>query len=344
MITPSLCDIKHDLTALIEILEIERAGNHCPCRFCGDKTALSVFNTNAGWRFNCHRCSVSGSIIDAVALAEGFPVSTAIKFLTGSANPPRRSIRKTLAIPPKNVEPQPPVPNTELLCSTLDCVSKTLQESAESQAQWLNKRGIPLQTARVFRLGFMPRVSFPQWKYPLENTWVIPISNANGNVLAMKLHREHASTGPKCIWAPLGTEPKEQPRHGWSTLWPPPEFFWPNDDFEERAAIMEYEGGLSRSEAERNARIDIGNQLPWLYLCPGELKALAVIGAGLQATSITSGESHKWTPGMLSRLNNRRVCIVFDDDNAGHKFREGSLASLRSHGIKACAITFGRKA
>jgi hypothetical protein len=41
-------------------------------------------------------------------------------------------------------------------------------------------------------------------------------------------------------------------------------FDW--DRFEERAAIMEYDGGLSRSEAERQAALDQGYDLAEVLL------------------------------------------------------------------------------
>jgi hypothetical protein len=104
--------------------------------------------------------------------------------------------------------------------------------------------------------------------------------------------------------------PADKPRHGFATLWPPPETF------------------------------DVAEKL---YLLPGELKALAVLGAGRAATSITAGESTRWTPGLLARLAGRRVVIVYDDDPSGIRFLATTTAALKGWAASVSKATFGRK-
>ena len=41
-----------------------------------------------------------------------------------------------------------------------------------------------------------------------------------------------------------------------------------HEEFEERAAIMEYDGGLPREEAERRARECVGNAVPGVTETP----------------------------------------------------------------------------
>jgi len=78
--------VKADLPGLLAALGLEKPGNHLPCRFCGNRDALSVHHTESGWRFRCHRCEAAGSIIDAVALGEGLAAGTAIRQLAGTVN------------------------------------------------------------------------------------------------------------------------------------------------------------------------------------------------------------------------------------------------------------------
>ena len=335
---PDLNFMKHDLTALLKVLGNEGAGNHGPCRFCNDETALSVQHVGAAWLFNCHRCGAAGSIVDALALAEGISVDAAIERLAGWGYESRRAQACKRAT---FIEPRTPVPDIAYLQKIHNCATQTLLNNADLRAYWLGKRGIPLVTAKALELGFLPSIRFNGWP-ETKDAWVIPISDASGKVLALKLHKENSNNGPKCLWAPLGTEPKDKPMNGWSTLWPPPESYWVTDDFQELAAKLEFDCGLDRPDAERRARLEVFTKLPWLYLCPGELKAAAVVGAGKQATSITAGESHKWTPDFVARLSGRRVCIVFDDDPAGHKFRDTAAAALCSVAVELKTITFGR--
>ncbi|HLX64065.1 MAG TPA: hypothetical protein VKX17_22525 [Planctomycetota bacterium] len=339
---PSLDDVKRTAAPLLDVLGHERPGNHGPCRFCGNRDALSVHQGAAGWRFHCHSCGAAGSVIDALALAESISIAEAITRLAGPCTAPRRAAPKPAA-PPAPVEPLPPVPNQDTLRRVHERAMRTLYESPELQGRWLAKRGITIDTARAFGLGFMPFVKFTGWKHAAKDAWIIPITSAAGDVLALKLHKENATHGPKALWAPLGTEPKDRPRHGFATLWPPPESFWPADEFDERAAILEIDGGLARVEAERRARLEVGRATPWLYIAPGELKALAVVSAGLHCTSVTAGESFRWTPGTLARLAGRRACIIYDDDPAGHRFKNNTLAALRNTAAELKAVTFGRK-
>ena len=78
-------------------------------------------------------------------------------------------------------------------------------------------------------------------------------------------------------------------------------------------------------------------------MCPGELKALAIISTGRAATSITGGENHRWTPGQVARLRGRNIVVVFDDDAAGHSFRDKTIQALRNVALEIRAITFGVK-
>ena len=80
----------------------------------------------------------------------------------------------------------------------------------------------------------------------------------------------------------------------------------------------------------------------WLILTPGELKAFACIGAEFDATAPTAGESITWTKGLIRRLASRRVIILWDDDDAGRKFRDSTIEALRGHVADLREITLGR--
>ena len=244
-------------------------------------------------------------------------------------------------VPHCREEPVLPIPDKARLTRLLDHAHKSLHDCKEVTEKWLPRRGISLQTAEAYGLGFVQRVKFAGWAREVINSWVIPVTDGLGEVRAVKLHREEPEAGsPKGLWAPLGTarDPiSGKLRHGYATLYPPPEPY--RADWEERAAVREFEAGLARDGAELFASGDC----PWLYLCGGELKALAVVGAGHWATSVTTGESFTWTPGTTQRLANLRLCIVYDDDPAGHRFREASLVALQGVAADLKAITFGRK-
>jgi hypothetical protein len=316
-------EIKGDVAELLAILQLERPGPHCKCPLHEDETgSLSVWNQDNAWLFKCHSCGASGSVVDALALTEKITAAEAIAHLLRPQGvqtaadllrqKQRRAAVQTTAKPP--AEPIPPVPDEDKLRRVHERAMETLFSDAALQRRWLGKRGIPLSTAQKFGLGFMPWLRFEGWKHSLKDVWVIPISDANGKRLALKLHRENPQKGPKCSWAPIGTEPKKDvargisPRHGYATFFLAPEW---------------------------------GEPEKYLFLCPGELKALAISGAGFQATAITAGESWRWTPGSAARLTGRKIVIVYDDDPAGIKFKNNTIAALVGHASLIKAITFG---
>jgi len=177
---------------------------------------------------------------------------------------------------------------------------------------WLKRRGIDREfIQRSPILGFMRQARFSQWRHTVENCWAILVQDPDEAPRGVKLHLENPPPGSsKSLWAPFGTQPTEKPRHMYATLWPCPEWLPPDE---------------------------------WLILCPGELKAAAFRTAGIAATSITAGESHKWTPGQVARFRGRKVMVIFDDDPAGHKFRDNTLEALSGLALELKSDTFGRK-
>jgi len=70
-----------------------------------------------------------------------------------------------------------------------------------------------------------------------------------------------------------------------------------------------------------------------VWLCPGELKAGAVIGCGLPAVGITCGEKVDLPADVFRLLAGRGVAIVPDDDSTGRAWGAKALEQLRERGI-----------
>ncbi len=79
-----------------------------------------------------------------------------------------------------------------------------------------------------------------------------------------------------------------------------------------------------------------------VWLCPGELKALAVIAAGRSAVGITGGEHADLPDGIVELLAGRVVVVAPDDDDAGHRWlAEKVRPKLESAGIEVCQVDLG---
>lgn len=294
MNAPTLDDLKRDISVLLNVLNLDRAGNHCPCRFCGSSDAISVQKGDNGAYFYCHACEAKGDVFRALALADGISNGAAIQRLTGNAKAtfPRRNANFVPTLPR---EPVAPVPNTQL-CNDLFAlaVENILQGRADNRMKARGIHSTAWNEAHPI-LGWVDRLVVPGWKYPLTNAWLFRVTDAKWDWVTLKAHKEKPFDGPKSLFLPVGTEPADKPRHYFPTFWPPPEAFEPSEQ---------------------------------LYLFEGELKAAAALAEGLAATSPTVGAGHKWTPGQIERFKGRSVFIVFDDDKAGHKFKNNALAAL----------------
>jgi hypothetical protein len=171
------------------------------------------------------------------------------------------------------------------------------------------------------------------------------------------------------FWQSLGTEPPPElteARHGMATLWPPPEWLgkpdlpamvidWPSrwqDEFERRRSEIPDDCGdnyrddmadfQARMARKSSMPLGRGNPTLWLWLCPGELKTLAVLGCGLPSCSPTFGEN-RWPRHEARRLEGRNVVLVYDDDAPGRRWKADTLATLAGIAAKSKAITLGRK-
>jgi hypothetical protein len=188
---------------------------------------------------------------------------------------------------------------------------KNLMENFDLREFYGKKRKIfNLSTITKYRLGFVESQKFNEWHSWQITGWVLPVTNCRTELLAVKIHQEkRLRTQPKCLWCPFGTYPSDKPKNGTLTFWPAPEQFESKD---------------------------------FLIVAPGELKALALIDAGYQATSPTAGES-KLPERMLKRLavlNFSKIFINYDDDPTGRDFRDFMIKSLSAMGILAIPFSY----
>jgi len=264
----------------------------------------------------------------------------------------RRPWRSAAPYPPSRIlpraaqtrsEPILPVPDLKRMAPFVQWAHNQLMCRPELQEKWLKHRGLSIEVATRYQLVFVERCRSNGRE--VRDAWTIPIPDPDGHLRAVKLHRENPPPNvKKGSWATFGTRPdpgNDHPRHGWSTLFP-----WPNSDtalaWAERAAIAEHNGRLSPGAAEALADHDVPVDSAWLYVCPGELKALAVLSAGRAATGITGGENFRWTPYLVAPFRRHRVVILYDDDETGHTFRDATIAALWGVAAEIKVFTFGR--
>lgn len=72
----------------------------------------------------------------------------------------------------------------------------------------------------------------------------------------------------------------------------------------------------------------------YIFICPGELKALACESAGLMATATTGGEGSLPHPSILSRLAGKKICVFGDEDGMKRSInkKDGSVIKIFSTG------------
>jgi hypothetical protein len=302
----NLSELKGDMGLLQAVLGVQvNAHGMAKCPFHED--AQPSFNAKliddvARWK--CFAGCGSGTIIDAAMLAYG--VDTPKSALAQI----EKRLGITLARDEDYVEPIIDRERAERLIRAAH--DKLMSDFGIQESLLMGKRGIrDISVVERYRVGFLYGLTFREWRTWKLNAWVLPITDASGKVRAIRLHCEgqRPPKTAKCLWAPFGTYPESKPVYRTLTLWPPPE---------------QWRG------ADR------------LYLVGGELKALAMIGAGMPATSMTAGESTH--PGRHARriadTQPGRVILSYDNDPAGRKWRDAWSEALSSLGVRVTAITY----
>ncbi len=305
-----LSEVKRDEGLLLSVLGLKKGGRHEKCPFHPDgHGSLSVWRQGEVWFWKCHSGCGSGTILDAAML----------RYNAQGAGAALRAIERELGVrigrDEEYVEPRLDKERAERMVAF---AHKTLLESFELQEEYLvGKRRIhDLAVVRHYRIGFILNHAFAGWGSWRLTGWVMPVTDADGELLAVKIHTEmkrdqYTKNIPKCLWAPFGTYPENQPKHGTYTLWPPPERWQAPDQ---------------------------------LCVCPGELKALAMIDVGVPATSPTVGEGKALPRRLIDRLvkvRARELYLAYDNDPTGRAWRDQNIDALAEAGLHVTAVDLG---
>lgn len=246
-------------------------------------------------RFKCFGCGKSGDVFEWVKLKNGVNFFEAKRFLADRA---KIALEKKLPNPKNERKIVVPVPDKERRNRLMEASITCLQEDAEVQDLYLHKkRGISLEVAKRYCLGFMKELVFTAtssrdgkpYTARVNNCWVIPVATPDGQYVACKIHVEDPPEGKsKSFWFPLGTWPKDRPYHAYTTLWPCPEW---------------------------------QDKSPEIFLEPGMLKAFASLSMGFQACGLSQSES-MFNAELADKLARRIVILPRDPDAAGEKLAE----------------------
>lgn len=296
-------EVKRDRDMLLASLQQTETGQHLHCPFHGeDKTgSLSIWEQKGTWFWKCHAGCGSGTIIDATMKARG--LSTPKQAV--------RALAEDMGEQMHEPAPPPPVIQTTRAERFVAWAHQQLLDRLDWQEQWVvGARGIVnMDVIRDLRVGFVEGCEIGGWSWRIGAGWVLPITDACGQLKAVKIHHEKKDRYdlPKCFWMPFGTEPK---KNAWQTLWPAPERYGAIDE---------------------------------ICLCPGELKAMAILAGGQPATSVTHGEANPVPDGLLMRLKARKVAICYDPDETGEKWKDKLYKQLSALGFCVGAFTYQPK-
>lgn len=286
---------------------------------------------NGVYTFRCYAagCGKSGTLVDAIAYSRKIDPVQVIKdlFTSGKITEYVRKSRCSPVAPThKKRASVVPVPDEGRLHEFLDKAIRERDEHWSYIEQF--GRGITHEIASKYCVGFRKYVRFQGWR-PIENVWCIPVQH-EGKTVAVKLHLQKARDGWKSGWAPFGTEKSNEndkkPRCAYLTFWPSPEWF------------------------------DLNIDEP-IFICPGELKALACLSLKLPvrfgATAHTQGEGVRLVEEEAKRFEGKRVVVVWDDDPGktmpdgrviypGRDFRDHIVEALIPYARLLQTVSFGR--
>ncbi len=314
-----LSELKRNKEYLLTYLGIPREGTNMTCPFHNGKGCFSVYIHEGVWFYKCHSSCGFGTIIDAAMKKSGVTDCHAALMVL------ERELGIKIIADEEYIDP---VIDLERANAFITDAHENLLASQELQDQYMkSKRGLSLEVVKAYKIGFVSGVGIKGKAWNVFG-WVLPITDPSGKLLGVKLHTEKplwnnpAKPAPKAVWAPFGTYPAGDPHHGTKTLWPAPE-------------MRDLYQGMDKAKD--------------LYICPGELKALALISAGKWATSPTTGES-KMPDRLVQRIvkcQPDRVFIPFDDDkpklnkgtgqmvSPGNNWKDAMVEALAEVGVSA---------
>ena len=283
--------------------ETKIPAHHIRCPFHDDRNgSMSIFVGHGGeWLWKCHAGCGSGSILNARMLRRNVDARTA-----------RAQISEDLGIRlRKPSEPDLDMNRANTMIEkAIEYRERMISEGNRVFARYLTNRAISPDVLRKYKVGFLTDIRFRNWSSWVGTGWVMPITDMRGNLVGVKVHYEKREVDgmAKCVWAPFGRKIPGQDKvaNGKATLWPPVE------DFREKKI---------------------------LYLCPGELKALAVISSGRNATSVTTGESGNIPSADVDRISGYGTVIIpADSDDTGKKWAEKIRRQLEKKRIECKVI------
>lgn len=212
----NVATIKQSERLILEVLGLQKSSNHAPCPFCRDSSGLSVYFLAAGnhWRYKCHKCGVGGSVFDALAKLSSLSFSEAktrcMEMLglkspqngkqrfTSSNGVRQQSVEEVVKSSPKQ-EPELDFRKAEDFIKKCHNVLMNSDDLVERYMQ--RKRGISEAIAKRYRLGFIQHGRYPSRRKDkdggaygdsmmLPASWVLPLTDHEGNLKAVKLHHE----------------------------------------------------------------------------------------------------------------------------------------------------------
>ena len=362
-IMPSLQEIKSDLTALTDLLGLPPRLGKCLCPFHADRNPSCRISRldNGVVVYKCWSCGAHGTIVQAVAHKRSISETEAIQSLGCSAAEPVRqpNYRKLHSSSELGMSFPNPIP--QRIDSVMNTIDERLHYWDLDPIPEFKERGIPLGVAHYYRFCFLNYAIIKgKEDQPIKSSWAIPIRDLNENIVGIKLHSEACGIKQKGGWLSMGK------RSGCSAFVPNPETYdrdslpakvadWPDawrHAFEKESEACRSLGLWTddqiASDIEKQVRKSNKRKTPTLsdeviFVLPGELKAFAMIGAGFHAVGLTAGESIAWPRALIKRLAGRKVCVVYDDDDAGKLFRERTILALKCKVTELYMMTFGKR-
>lgn len=256
---PALLRAKQDGAYLCEVLGITKTRDrdeHAQCPLCKSKCLRYRQEKSGAFVFQCMKGCGKGTIVDALMMVSGLRIGEAIqeaksKYGGSERNGTHRPAQQTRARPAPQQEQKPairygqikaePVLDTERAEELIKFAHEYLLEYKNIPAYY--NRGISEEIIRKYRIGFIEDYPLKYHRndqgrgWVIPHSWVLPITDGEGKVKAVKLHFEHPYPSKKqedgtygecegkSRWAPFGLEPKENPNHGFQTIWPHPNSF-----------------------------------------------------------------------------------------------------------------------
>ncbi len=336
-----------DIVALVqEYVPLKRSGASFKgvCPFHAEKTPSFYVHPGRQY-FHCFGCQTGGDAVSFLMKIEGRSFPEVVRTLAERAGVelPVLDDREEAAYRRARAR-------EEKLAGLMDAAAGFYVRQLEAHPlgpmalEELERRGVTLETAKAFRLGYAPHGWDSLARWLREHDWSAEDAEEVGLIVRRRSGDGYYDRFRHRLLFPVSDSQGRIVAFSGRMLDPPPDE--PLSDRMEGAKYVNSPEGPLYKKGEvlfglHEGRVAVRRE-GWCVLCEGNFDLVALHQAGFENSAAPMGTALTEAQAKLMRRFAERVVILFDGDRAGRKAAKAAWPVLRAAGLSARVVVLPR--